>query len=85
MAGLTLAGASAVSHDLYACVIKQGKAREEDEMRVTKLTTLTLGVVAILLGIIFEKQNIAFMVGWRSPSPPAATSPCCSFPCTGRG
>ncbi len=63
VAGLTLAGASAVSHDLYACVIKQGKAREEDEMRVTKLTTLTLGVVAILLGIIFEKQNIAFMVG----------------------
>ena len=63
VACLTLAGASAVSHDLYACVIKQGKAREEDEMRVTKLTTLTLGVVAILLGIIFEKQNIAFMVG----------------------
>jgi cation/acetate symporter len=63
VAGLTLAGASAVSHDLYACVIKKGKAKEEDEMRVTKITTLTLGVVAILLGIIFEKQNIAFMVG----------------------
>jgi len=63
VAGLTLAGASAVSHDLYACVIKKGKAKEEEEMRVTKITTLTLGVVAILLGIIFEKQNIAFMVG----------------------
>ncbi|MCM2319916.1 MAG: cation acetate symporter, partial [Pseudomonas sp.] len=63
VAGLTLAGASAVSHDLYACVIKKGKAKEEDEMRVTKITTLTLGVVAILLGIAFEKQNIAFMVG----------------------
>ncbi|HCJ28856.1 MAG TPA: cation acetate symporter [Pseudomonas sp.] len=63
VAGLTLAGASAVSHDLYACVIKKGKAKGEDEMRVTKITTLTLGVVAILLGIIFEKQNIAFMVG----------------------
>lgn len=63
VAGLTLAGASAVSHDLYACVIKGGKAKEEDEMRVTKITTLALGVVAILLGIIFEKQNIAFMVG----------------------
>jgi len=44
-------------------VIKKGKAKEEEEMRVTKITTLTLGVVAILLGIIFEKQNIAFMVG----------------------
>ncbi|HYQ40248.1 MAG TPA: cation acetate symporter [Pseudomonas sp.] len=63
VAGLTLAGASAVSHDLYACVIKKGKAKEEDEMRVTKITTVTLGVVAILLGIAFEKQNIAFMVG----------------------
>ena len=63
VAGLTLAGASAVSHDLYACVIKKGQAKEEDEMRVTKITTLALGVVAILLGVIFEKQNIAFMVG----------------------
>ncbi|AJE14797.1 MULTISPECIES: cation acetate symporter [Stutzerimonas] len=63
VAGLALAGASAVAHDLYACVIKKGKAREEDEMKVTKRTTLALGVVAILLGIAFEKQNIAFMVG----------------------
>ncbi|TWH76576.1 cation/acetate symporter [Azomonas agilis] len=69
VAGLTLAGASAVSHDLYACVIKGGytkdggRATEDDAMRVTKITTLALGVVAILLGIIFEKQNIAFMVG----------------------
>ncbi len=63
VAGLTLAGASAVSHDLYACVIKKGKAKEADEMRVTKITTLSLGVIAILLGIAFEKQNIAFMVG----------------------
>ena len=63
VAGLTLAGASAVSHDLYACVIKKGKAREQDELKVTKITTLALGVVAILLGIAFEKQNIAFMVG----------------------
>ncbi|WP_281705846.1 cation acetate symporter [Aeromonas taiwanensis] len=63
VAGLTLAGASAVSHDLYACVLKQGKANEADELRVSKMTTLVLGVVAIGLGILFEKQNIAFMVG----------------------
>ncbi|MNH60471.1 Cation/acetate symporter ActP [compost metagenome] len=63
VAGLTLAGASAVSHDLYACVIKEGKANEADELRVSKMTTLVLGVVAIGLGILFEKQNIAFMVG----------------------
>ncbi|SDH94362.1 cation acetate symporter [Pseudomonas panipatensis] len=63
VAGLTLAGASAVSHDLYASVIKGGKANEKDELRVSKITTITLGVVAIILGILFEKQNIAFMVG----------------------
>lgn len=63
VAGLTLAGASAVSHDLYASVLKHGKANETDELRVSKMTTVVLGVVAIGLGILFEKQNIAFMVG----------------------
>lgn len=63
VAGLALSGASAVSHDLYASVIKQGKANEKDEIRVSKITTLVLGVIAIVLGLIFENQNIAFMVG----------------------
>src|SRR5471032_2847945 len=63
VAGLTLAGASAVSHDLYASVIKDGKATEKDELRVSKITVVLLGIIAILLGILFEKQNIAFMVG----------------------
>ncbi|WP_346840765.1 cation acetate symporter [Metapseudomonas otitidis] len=63
VAGLTLAGASAVSHDLYASVVKKGKANEKDELRVSKITTVALGVLAIGLGILFEKQNIAFMVG----------------------
>ena len=63
VAGLTLAGASAVSHDLYASVFRQGQATEREELRVSKITVLILGVVAILLGIMFEKQNIAFMVG----------------------
>ncbi|MFS7162881.1 cation/acetate symporter ActP [Serratia proteamaculans] len=63
VAGLTLAGASAVSHDLYASVIKNGKATERDELRVSKITVVILGIVAIALGILFEKQNIAFMVG----------------------
>ncbi|TBL86970.1 cation/acetate symporter ActP [Hafnia alvei] len=63
VAGLTLAGASAVSHDLYANVFKQGKATERDELKVSKITVLVLGLVAIGLGILFEKQNIAFMVG----------------------
>ncbi len=62
VAGLTLAGASAVSHDLYATVIKKGQADQAAEMRVSKVTTLALAVLAILLGIAFEKQNVAYMV-----------------------
>ena len=62
VAGLTLAGASAVSHDLYATVIKKGQADQADEMRVSKITTLALAALAIFLGIAFEKQNVAYMV-----------------------
>ncbi|RQS98426.1 cation acetate symporter [Burkholderia contaminans] len=62
VAGLTLSGASAVSHDLYATVFKNGKANSADELKVSRITTLVLGVIAVLLGIAFEKQNVAFMV-----------------------
>jgi cation/acetate symporter len=62
VAGLTLSGASAVSHDLYATVIKKGKADSASELRISKMTTIALGVLAVALGIVFEKQNIAFMV-----------------------
>ena len=62
VAGLTLSGASAVSHDLYATVIKNGKADSAAELRVSRMTTVALGILAVLLGIVFEKQNIAFMV-----------------------
>lgn len=63
VSGLTLAGASAVSHDLYASVFMRGQVDETKEMRVSKIATIFLGVIAIALGIAFEKQNIAFMVG----------------------
>jgi len=62
VAGLTLSGASAVSHDLYATVLKKGKADSASELKVSRITTVALGVVAVLLGIAFEKQNVAFMV-----------------------
>ncbi len=62
VAGLTLSGASAVSHDIYATLIKKGKADSASELRVSRYTTVALGVVAVALGIAFEKQNIAFMV-----------------------
>ncbi|CUS45450.1 MAG: cation acetate symporter [Pseudomonadota bacterium] len=62
VAGLTLSGASAVSHDLYATVFRKGQADSAAELRVSRRTVLVLAVVAILLGILFEKQNVAFMV-----------------------
>ncbi|RQV55128.1 cation/acetate symporter ActP [Burkholderia cenocepacia] len=62
VAGLTLAGSSAISHDLYANVLRRGQATDREEMRVARATTLVLGVLAIVLGIAFEKQNIAFIV-----------------------
>lgn len=63
VSGLTLAGASAISHDLYASVIKKGNVDSMKEMRVSKIATVVLGIVAIIMGIMFEKQNIAFVVG----------------------
>ena len=63
VSGLTLAGASAISHDIYAIVLRKGKASEEDEIKVSKRSVIIIGVVGVILGIAFEKQNIAFMVG----------------------
>lgn len=62
VAGLTLAGASAISHDLYANVINPN-ATEQNEVRVSRVATVVLGILAIYLGIAFQSQNIAFMVG----------------------
>ena len=63
VSGLTLAGASDISHDLYASLFCHGKAQEKREVMVSRISTIMLGVVAILLGITFEKQNVAYMVG----------------------
>ncbi|MGB6241067.1 MAG: cation acetate symporter [Castellaniella sp.] len=62
VAGLTLSGTSAVSHDIYATLVKKGNATHAQEMKVAKITTIILGIIAVVLGIAFEKQNIAFMV-----------------------
>jgi cation/acetate symporter len=63
VSGLTLSGASAISHDLYANVFSKGTHDEKKEMRISRYATIGLGIAAIFLGIVFEKQNVAFMVG----------------------
>jgi cation/acetate symporter len=63
VAGLTLAGASALSHDIYLNVVKKGVATEQEQVRVAKGATVVFGVLAVLLGVLFQTQNVAFMVG----------------------
>jgi cation/acetate symporter len=63
VAGLTLAGASALSHDIYTHVLRGGHATEHEQVRVARLATLVFGILAVLLGIVFQGQNVAYMVG----------------------
>jgi cation/acetate symporter len=63
VAGLTLAGASALSHDIFVHVIRGGRATDYEQVRVARLSTIVFGVLAVLLGILFKGQNVAFMVG----------------------
>jgi cation/acetate symporter len=74
VAGLTLAGASAVSHDLFASVFAKGLS-EEREVRISKISAIFIGIVAIVLGYVFENQNVAFMVGLAF-----AVAASCNFP-----
>ncbi|SDH71975.1 MULTISPECIES: cation/acetate symporter ActP [Bradyrhizobium] len=63
VSGLTLAGASAASHDLYARVIRKGRASERQEVLVSKAAAVAISLLSMGLGVVFENQNIAFMVG----------------------
>jgi cation/acetate symporter len=63
VAGLTLSGAAALSHDLWVNVVRGGKAPEREQLRVARASTVVLAVASILLGIAFEGQNVAYMVG----------------------
>jgi cation/acetate symporter len=63
VAGLTLSGAAALSHDLWVHVVRHGAADEREQFRVARASTVVLGALAIVLGILFEGQNVAFMVG----------------------
>ncbi len=62
VSGLTLAGASAISHDIYANVINPN-ATDEKVVSISKITVIIVGIICVFLGIAFESQNIAYMVG----------------------
>jgi cation/acetate symporter len=63
VAGLTLSGAAALSHDLWVNVVRRGEAPEREQLVVARLATIVLGVLAIVLGVVFKGQNVAYMVG----------------------
>ncbi|MEH2091931.1 sodium:solute symporter family transporter [Nostoc sp.] len=63
VAGLTLSGAAALSHDLWVNVVRSGHADESEQLKVARGATMALGLLAIFLGILFKGQNVAYMVG----------------------
>jgi len=62
VAGLTLSGAAALSHDLWVSVVRKGRVQEGEQLRVARLATVALGILAVVLGITFKGQNVAFTV-----------------------
>jgi cation/acetate symporter len=62
VAGLTLAASASFAHDIYASIIKRGRADTRSEVRVARLTAVTIGVLAIIGGIAVNGQNVAFLV-----------------------
>jgi cation/acetate symporter len=62
VAGLTLSGAAALSHDLWVNVVRGGHAGGEEQLRIARAASVLLGIVAIFLGVTFKGQNVAFMV-----------------------
>ncbi len=63
VAGLTLAGAAALSHDVWVHVFRHGRASEREQLIVARGATIVLAVFSIVLGIAFKGQNVAYMVG----------------------
>lgn len=62
VSGLTLTGAATLSHDLYAGVLRHGFVAEAQELRISRISAVVLGTIAIFLGMLFEGQNIAYMI-----------------------
>lgn len=63
VAGLTLAGAATLSHDVWVHVFRHGHAGEREQLLVARASTVLLAIVSIGLGIAFKGQNVAYMVG----------------------
>lgn len=62
VAGLTITASASFAHDIYANVIRRGKVDDNAQVRVSRITAVVIGILAIALGILANGQNIAFLV-----------------------
>lgn len=62
VAGLAITASASIAHDIYNAVLRDGQATEAEQVRVSRITVVVIGVVAIVLGILAMKQNVAFLV-----------------------
>jgi cation/acetate symporter len=79
VAGLTITAAASFAHDIYASVIKKGKAEAGTEVKVARRTVVVIGIVAILGGIAANGQNVAFLVALAFAVAAAANLPTIVF------
>jgi len=63
VAGLTLSGVATLCHDVWANVVRPNAASERELMLVARIATVVIAILAIVLGVLFEGQNVAFMAG----------------------
>ena len=75
VAGLTITASASFAHDIYANVIKKGDVDEIKQVRVSRITAIVIGVLAIGLGILANGQNIAFLVALAFAVAAAANLP----------
>lgn len=76
VAGLVLASASAMAHDIYVGVIRDGKATQKQQVNAARIATLLVGVLSIFIGILAKGQNVAHLVGLAFAVAAAANLPC---------
>lgn len=62
VAGLAITASASVAHDIYNAVLRNGQATEEEQVRVSRITVIVIGVLSIILGILAMGQNVAFLV-----------------------
>jgi cation/acetate symporter len=75
ISGLVVAGAATLSHDLWVNTIRAGRARDAEELAVSRIATVVLCIIAIALGLIFKGQNLAFLVGLSTAVAASANFP----------